>query len=571
MTARRLKALRIGNFKAFADTQRIPLKPITLVFGPNSSGKSSFIHSVAMAHEAMRTGVLDIHWSEIGGSSIDLGGFRQFVHKTDRTTRVEWGIDINVAALDSALADSLAGAATLSVDLAFGLEGENPDLLWLDEPVDPAATLQGMGDQGKSNEKDEASVVVIAYQLSVDGQSVLRMSRRRDGSMAIDSLATDHPVFRRIVDAIAASGSFKIEITDVDRSAVVAVINELVPKFSGRIVNFLPELDPTSVFQGADAPMVGGALAPQAPLADAVHLFFPRQVATLMDAIHKVVRGEIGSLSYLGPLRSFPARHMASAEQGDRNWYAGGGYAWDVVKRNATVRDAVNNWLGAAFMKTPYRLGVRALVALDQMRNPLAITLEKIVKNLDVVRGEVREWEAQIEDSDATALQIIRSLRESNIDKVSELVLIDQRTKTVVSHRDVGIGISQVLPVLVQAFASREKIIAMEQPEIHLHPALQAELGDVFIEAALGDRRNTLILETHSEHLVLRMLRRIRESSSNELAEGQRALTPNDICVVYAQPTAEGTVMKELRVTPDGDFEGQWPDGFFAERAKELF
>lgn len=50
--SRRLPALRLGNFKAFADSQRTPLKPITLIFGPSSAGKCSFIHSLARAHEA---------------------------------------------------------------------------------------------------------------------------------------------------------------------------------------------------------------------------------------------------------------------------------------------------------------------------------------------------------------------------------------------------------------------------------------------------------------------------------------------------------------------------------------
>jgi predicted ATPase len=154
---------------------------------------------------------------------------------------------------------------------------------------------------------------------------------------------------------------------------------------------------------------------------------------------------------------------------------------------------------------------------------------------------------------------------------VSELVLVDERTGTVVTHRDVGIGVSQVLPVLVSAHANRGQLIAIEQPEIHLHPALQAELGDVLVESALGERRNTFLLETHSEHLILRVLRRIRETTDGELAAGLQPLRPADVQVVYCRPTREGAVLHELPITEDGEFARPWPDGFFAERSRELF
>src|ERR1700751_5612206 len=106
--SRRLTALRVGNFKAFADTQRIPLKPITLIFGPNSAGKSSFIHSLALAHEAQfgrekrGRSRLDVYHADVGGSAIDLGGFRQYVHRGQLNKRVEWGADLKVASLSEA-------------------------------------------------------------------------------------------------------------------------------------------------------------------------------------------------------------------------------------------------------------------------------------------------------------------------------------------------------------------------------------------------------------------------------------------------------------------------------------
>ena len=176
-----------------------------------------------------------------------------------------------------------------------------------------------------------------------------------------------------------------------------------------------------------------------------------------------------------------------------------------------------------------------------------------------------------IPDLEAEASRFVQELRRRAHETFQELVLMDLVQKTPVSHRDVGIGISQVLPVLVHAYADRGRLVTVEQPEIHLHPALQAELADVFIESALGERKNTFILETHSEHLILRLLRRIRETAAGELPGGKMPLRPEDIAVLYVKPGTEGSEVIALPVNAEGDFDAPWPDGFFAERSKELF
>ncbi|NLP08967.1 AAA family ATPase, partial [bacterium] len=61
-----LTALRIGNFKAFAESQRIPVRPLTLIYGANSSGKSSVLHSMILARHAQETGDLDVHRTNVG-------------------------------------------------------------------------------------------------------------------------------------------------------------------------------------------------------------------------------------------------------------------------------------------------------------------------------------------------------------------------------------------------------------------------------------------------------------------------------------------------------------------------
>ena len=154
---------------------------------------------------------------------------------------------------------------------------------------------------------------------------------------------------------------------------------------------------------------------------------------------------------------------------------------------------------------------------------------------------------------------------------VFSLNLVDTRTGVDASLRDVGFGISQVLPIVMQSRLSEKKTLLIEQPEIHLHPAHQAELGDMFIRSALGEQGNTFLLETHSEHLMLRILRRIRETTDNELPESIPAIRPEDVAVLYVQPGEKGAQVIEIPVTEDGDFAEKWPQGFFAERVKELF
>ena len=141
-------------------------------------------------------------------------------------------------------------------------------------------------------------------------------------------------------------------------------------------------------------------------------------------------------------------------------------------------------------------------------------------------------------------------------------MLHDRRNDVDVSPLDVGFGVSQVLPIAVELLTSTERVLCIEQPEIHLHPKLQTELGDLLIYAtAEVGNANQLIIETHSEHLLLRLQRRIREGS----------LPPNDIAVYYLEPETEfGSVVRRLRLDEQGVFLDPWPTGFFEESLQEI-
>ncbi len=136
--------------------------------------------------------------------------------------------------------------------------------------------------------------------------------------------------------------------------------------------------------------------------------------------------------------------------------------------------------------------------------------------------------------------------------------------KTEVLLTDVGFGVSQVLPVVVECFyVPARSIVIFEQPEIHLHPAVQAELADLFIDAIRAreggaDRNVQFIIESHSEHLLRRLQRRI--------AEG--ALAPQDAALYFVDSTGGEARIAELEVDSYGRI-SNWPDNFFGDAIGE--
>ena len=165
-----------------------------------------------------------------------------------------------------------------------------------------------------------------------------------------------------------------------------------------------------------------------------------------------------------------------------------------------------------------------------------------------------------------------------------EIALRELRTELLVAPSDIGVGLSQLVPVIVAILRKEKNLVAIEQPELHVHPAIQVGLGDLLIfgiQAAAEEmpRDRTLLVETHSEHIMLRLLRRIRETTENELPPGAPALHPDEVAVIYVelpQPDdvaagANNVKFTSIRISDEGEFVDRWPKGFFEERVEEVF
>ena len=124
---------------------------------------------------------------------------------------------------------------------------------------------------------------------------------------------------------------------------------------------------------------------------------------------------------------------------------------------------------------------------------------------------------------------------------------------------DVGFGVSQILPVLTLCYYVPEgSVVILEQPEIHLHPSVQAGLADVFVDA-IKQRHIQIVLESHSEHLLQRLQRRIAEES----------LDVKDTALYFCAAHNGASSLTALDVDLFGNILN-WPPGFFGDQFGEI-
>jgi len=150
----------------------------------------------------------------------------------------------------------------------------------------------------------------------------------------------------------------------------------------------------------------------------------------------------------------------------------------------------------------------------------------------------------------------IEKLRSESDGEIISIQLESRDGKTRVSIADVGFGVSQILPILVGgARLPFGGTLLLEQPEIHLHPNLQMELSDLLIAMALSGRNS--IVETHSDHMINRLVRRIVEDEKYNLKDL--------VAIYFARPGKDGSILEPVEID---DYRGiaNWPPNFLIRR-----
>lgn len=464
-----IKTLSISNFKAFQGANEIEIKPITILAGPNSGGKTSILQSLLLLKQTLE-GEADIDLN-LDGRFLQFANFNELVFNRPRLRSSEISYEI---ALESSIPAKVVPRYFPNLEIPEGTESL---------PLQSKIELSFRYKERKDGRKQ---VVVNRFGMSSQIYNLpgpLLLARFRNKRYEV-----------RKLQGIKLPKSFKKGKT------IQIAGNNFVPS------HFILEQETEEEKR---------RMAGEIIVLDSIFRF---PLAVLQAELKE-------NLRYLGPLREEPQRAYLHSgrpypEIGQKGEFAAQ-ILWLEKDEIISYRPTLNQEL-------------RRLKLIDAFNDSFQ-------------RLGITEW-VDVKSAKSIMYQILFGLK-------------GPEGRKQVTIADVGFGVSQLLPVVVMTLrSSRSSLLLFEQPEIHLHPKLQANLADFFLTAALSGKR--LLIETHSDHLINRLRRRIAEDETDRLKE--------KVSILFVRPPSDGkgATIEPLQVDRYGVVEN-WPPDFLPESADE--
>ena len=580
-----LTSLEIEDFKGIAARQRIEFAPLTLLFGANSAGKSSILQALLYLHELIERGAADVDRTELGGTVLELGGFARLVHKHDTARAIvlraefatpggleRFGRDLTdfpFPDLDDEVESAWLELTVRFLTTAsfrgpiveravFGVNGDSEPLVWLEVGAtlregEPLHARVNLGHPVLASEKRELPDV-MTIEAGGTQRSVTTRHAPAEVIEAWEQIAIPEELLHRVLEEEGEGygSGFGAGVGLADGSGFGD--GRSLPVFAlarGRASALPAAGEPLRVvvaddIEGDKELLVSLSLKPSSEetkqqivaieASIALRERAAREVRTFLEMVVLGTTSQLASFlreaQYIGPLRIIPPRGFLYERAGRITSWADGLAAWDLLLADRfTLIERTNAWLR--------KLGAGCQVVVQQLF-----------------------------DGGADA----EELSDSHVDKTVRRLLLDTGAGSFVLPSEVGAGVSQLIPVVVAAIEGRGGLTLVEQPEIHVHPAVQVGLGDLLLDGARreGQRRITLV-ETHSEHLLLRVMRRMRETHDGTVPEGVRPVSPADVSVVLIEKEGERCITRKMPLNERGELVKAWPGGFFEEGLREVF
>jgi predicted ATPase len=516
-----IKEIEIANVRVFGPKRtRFTLAPLTVLCGTNSAGKSTIAKMPLLLRQSHGIGeALESAAAQLRlvGSQTDLGTYRTFVHQNDSSIDAEIGITIedvvskalvaNVRAWKRhghAVAPQVAGSGadetsyTLNARFRFGLRSR------------PTTKRQkGTSPSSEITASDEPSGPAVikraVFELSIGKEKFI------DWQLALVPEPAHTPIGQPRYQLVLPAFLLKVlgwyehldaREDDAGYAAVGANVTGILP--TGLMVRL----------RGGPPKETRSARYSLWPL--------PVMINDATEDLQRALRG----VHYLGPLRAPARRYYVAQSAIDPGMDASGEFLPYVLRDKAaqSVRYCAPG-------------------SLEPRSEPLAVALDNWLFYLRTGSSESPNAPAR-EIGIATTKDVLVEFSLRSIGGADSHALADS-----------GFGYSQVLPIMVRGLlAEEDSTTIVEQPELHLNPALQVRLAEFFVGLARAGKQ--IVVETHSEHIV-NAIRVVAAEGGRDAAQ----------CRVYFLDAINGTPeVHELHIGDDGTLD-HWPRNFFGETA----
>lgn len=488
----KIKSINIAGFKGVRDKATLPVAPITLFFGANSTGKSTVLQSILYLYEALVNRNCDPEYSTILGEKFYLGGFSNLVHGKDKKNTILIGASIDISEDIGTLEDYLSDTEEWLV--------EN----YLDEtPTIEPRTYSFEFEIAWDSYEKKAFIRKFSSILDNEYRCIIEKKAGSKGAFISEFSGSNTEQLKR--------HGFEdlTQLIQGDWQAVpLSDLEHALPNIQKRI-------------DLSNAPWNWSDIFDPHPLS--MTTYCESLISQSCLSPLKLLSEKLIDLIHIGPLRVIPDRtFLANNIPSSRRWYDGTA-AWELFSNaDKQLQDNVNRWYSESYgFNTPYRF------------SPLLEGQETHIKRSVIIKNN--------------SADIFHYLNE------------------------VGVGLSQLFPIVTASVLEKPTILSCEQPELHIHPRWQLVLADLFLEQINSSFEKIFFIETHSEHLMLRLLKRRRQTAEGSLEEPKFSCEKKDIQIIFCEQKNGLTKLLPISTTDEGEFDAVWPNGFFDERREELF
>lgn len=518
-----INSIGLHNYKAFEDAT-IPIKPLTILLGANSVGKSSIIQMLMLLHQTAEEQGQYSSALKIYGNYVNVGAFENLFRDKDVSRPFSVRLELTSDEVDNLLRNCKIDFVRILKNTIYttGFTSNRESQKNIKTRDDFQKYVVDFFSEIKHNlNKDNHLLSFIRYRLnwSFDPQNdnnVDEVMRCYDFRNSISEKASSKfsILFQFVeekkqlkIDKVVLSFGDEYKLLEIDASKKNITINsdfELTTQdynhiiqninFKNTIFDTFTDDSDSVVFLDDSEDIFPDAVDKHKAKSTLVSTFILKVCRVMMKNLQNELYGD--NINYVSPLRAHPKRYymLDKAKMTISLDTLDGDAIAEVLKENKSLKEKVNDW----FSKFGFKIDVEVF--------------KEVIHQMHVSQNGL-------------TLDIT----------------------------DVGFGISQVLPIIIQGFlSSEESITVIEQPEIHLHPKMQADLGDLFIDIVKSEEKQ-LIIETHSEYLLRRIRRRI--------SEGNIPSKDVSICLFHPMTSESSAWIEILEIQEKGGF--KWPEEFY--------